>query len=142
MTNFPRDKGLVARLADLENRLYALERRFSTTTSRKWTALPFSAGYSDNGGGQQVCQYRRIGDEVELRGLAKSNGTTAFIATLPVGFRPPAYIIDDRRVATGVSSSAPIRVDIDSSGLIQTSDGVVANGFWVTLQGIRFSVTP
>lgn len=54
-----------------------------------WTPVTFQNAWLDLGGGYQTCQYRKIGDIVYLRGVAKSgsSGTVAF--TLPVGYRPP-----------------------------------------------------
>lgn len=42
------------------------------------------------GGGAQVAQYRKVGDNVQVRGLIKSGATGTVAFTLPAGFRPPA----------------------------------------------------
>lgn len=52
-----------------------------------WTNLTFQNGWAASGG--SVCQYRKVGDMVQLRGLIGGGPTgVSTIATLPVGFRP------------------------------------------------------
>ena len=55
-----------------------------------WQALPFAANFS-NLGGNQACQFRKVGDMVQLRGAGAYSGSTSGVpvATLPVGYRPP-----------------------------------------------------
>lgn len=57
-----------------------------------WTAVTFQNSWTNYGGAYQACQYRAVGDMVQVRGLIAggTSGTTAF--TLPVGFRPPGHI--------------------------------------------------
>lgn len=54
-----------------------------------WAPLTLINGWA-NIGGNQAAQYRKVGDEVQLRGMlvGTTNGTTAF--NLPAGHRPIA----------------------------------------------------
>lgn len=58
-----------------------------------WVAAPtFTNSWVNYGGTDQVAQYRKRNDVVELRGLVK-NGTLALPAfTLPIGYRPPSSL--------------------------------------------------
>ena len=63
-------------------------RRVITPTA--WTAVTFENFWVDFGAGsRQVCEFRRVGDIVQLRGTMKSGTLSATAFTLPVGFRPP-----------------------------------------------------
>ena len=63
-------------------------RRVITPTA--WTAVTFENSWVDFGAGsRQVCQYRKVGDMVQLRETMKSGTLAATAFTLPVGFRPP-----------------------------------------------------
>jgi hypothetical protein len=57
-----------------------------------WTAVTFQNGWVNFGGSQQVLQYRKEGDVVRLRGMAKSGTVGTIICVLPVGFRPPGQV--------------------------------------------------
>jgi hypothetical protein len=77
----------------------------------------FAANFADNGGGDQVCQYRKVGDEIQIRGVAVSTGATgagATIFTLPVGFRPPAT----QSYKTAIGGFAPEVVQVRANGLV------------------------
>lgn len=98
-----------------------------------WTAVTFTNSWVNFGGTDQVAQYRKVGDVVELRGSIKTGtiGNAAF--TLPSGFRPPAD------TPFGVESNAAHgRVTITSAGVVTPDVGNTAR---VVLNGIRFSVT-
>lgn len=80
------DATVAATLAALPSRYVAVP--------TAWTAVTFTGTWVNYGAPYQVCQYRKTGDVVEVRGLIKSGttGTSAF--TLPAGFRPPAdYVL-------------------------------------------------
>ena len=88
-----------------------------------WKALSYTNGggttWTDYGAGQQAGQYKKVGDLVFVRGLAKrtaGSGTT--IATLPSGYRPPAPIF-----FAANASDAYGRVDVDASGNIVLNIG-------------------
>lgn len=57
-----------------------------------WTNVTFLNGWLNYGSPYQVVQYRRVGDIVSLRGIAKGGAAFVPIFTLPVGFRPPGQI--------------------------------------------------
>lgn len=57
-----------------------------------WTAVTFLNSWVNHGGANQACAYRKVGDVVEIRGLAKSGTITQAVFTLPAGFRPPGNL--------------------------------------------------
>ena len=72
----------------LADRVTELE---SDTAVTAWTALPtYGAQWSNYGGGWSTGAYRKVGDEVQIRGLLQrgSAAPSATICTMPVGFRP------------------------------------------------------
>lgn len=93
-----------------------------------WTAIPGATAF---GAGTQSPQYRKFGDEVQLRGLmaAATNNTT--LGTLPVGFRPPATCI----FATTSDTATANRIDVLSTGVITRVYGSGPE----SLDGLRFS---
>ncbi len=104
-----------------------------------WTALTYtnSGGttWANFAGGFQVGQYRKVGDLVFVRGLAKRTaGTGTTIATLPAGYRPATYtqLFDSR------ASGGACRVDIDTGGNIVDIGDVGAT--WISLNLPPFSI--
>ena len=61
-----------------------------TTQQSAWTAVTFAGTWVDFGAPWQVAQYRRRGDDVQIRGAIKSGTINTAAFTLPAGFRPPA----------------------------------------------------
>jgi hypothetical protein len=98
-----------------------------------WALLALINGWVNYGGGYFPGQYRRVGDEVQLRGLIGGTGA-AQPFLLPAGFRPVGYVAMLSCLAG--EPTAMIRVDIDANGVpfIRGS----ANG-WLSLDMIRFS---
>lgn len=103
-----------------------------TAAGGAWTALPLINGYGSFGG-FQATQYRRIGDEVQIRGLLSGSGHLPF-ATLPAGYRPLAQIL-----TSGMSGSGHIRIDIGTDGNMVPNTDLVAG--YLSLELIRFSTT-
>jgi|TARA_B100001964_G_C14053103_1_gene517933 hypothetical protein len=106
--------------------------------STDWTDLPLASGYTPWAGNYQFPQYRKIGDIVYLRGLARtpgnqipSDGTT--VATLPAGFRPISQLIFSQNSNTGET-----RMDVAANGNIHIS---FADVHYVSFDGILFSTT-
>ena len=66
--------------------------------------------------GQQVPQYRKLGDLVFLRGVCRSGSDAAF--SLPVGFRPPVSLT----FAVG-SSGTPGTMQVGSNGDVTLISG-------------------
>lgn len=117
-------------------------------TPTPWTNLTLNAGLVWNSALGTRPQYRMIGDMVQLRGnLQKSNGadftsSPQDIATLPVGFRPPALFYSVQASAFRQSFGYS-RTEILTTGLIRTYFWASTyNPDWHTLDGITFSVTP
>lgn len=98
-----------------------------------WTGVSFQNSWFNYAGFQAV-QYRKIGDIVQLRGLARKNATFAInnvILLLPAGFRPSATQIWTVRAATPTEFAA--RVDVETTGAVvpkfSSSD---ASGNWIS----------
>jgi hypothetical protein len=102
-----------------------------------WVALPFNGNWANFGSGFQVCQYRKEGDRVWLRGQAVAGSSPPTqIATLPAGFRPVATIL----TMVGESSGAHHqRLDISTSGAMVITTPTV--GFVYSLDNLSFSVS-
>jgi hypothetical protein len=108
--------------------------RIAARTPGPWTAVTFAGTWVDYGGGFQPVEYRKVGDRVEMRGLAKSGSGTVF--TLPAGFRPGSQEI----FACDAASNTHARVDVDTSGnVIYQGGGTGAT--YLSLSGISFSTT-
>jgi hypothetical protein len=114
-----------------------------------WTQLPLVNGWTHYGAPYGPALYRRIGDEVQLRGLTQGGSSaTAAICTLPVGFRPLHEPICATICAGGVTE---IRVNTLGVVAIQSWNppaGAVISGWgpasptvWTSLAGVTFSVT-
>jgi len=81
-------------------------------------------------------QYRKVGDVVQLRGMAASGTLTVPMFTLPVGFRPPGPFVSSFAVVTADIFG---QVRIDTAGQVNVMNGSTT---WVSLAGLSFSVTP
>ena len=68
------------------------------TPAVAWTPIPLSGNWLayDPGGGWQVPSYRKIGDIVYCRGLAKNASNDLTVGVLPVGYRPTGNVMTDR----------------------------------------------
>lgn len=112
------------------------------TVPTPWTALPYSTGWGDRGGGWQPGEYRKVGDIVHLRGtVTKATAPAAgdVIATLPAGFRPTgdlAFLFNTETTTLG-------RLAIRPTGAIEWRAGTAAGGGadFVHLNGIFWSVS-
>jgi hypothetical protein len=138
--------GIVIPTADTEPAdLYGVSTRLGqsveTVFCGPWTAVAaFSNSWVNYGSGEQDAQYRKSGDEVELRGIIKS-GTTSTAFTLPAGYRPPE-VVRPPIMQAGVANTGAASISIEADG------DVVVNGYIgtgantaVSLDGIRFSIT-
>lgn len=98
-----------------------------------WAALPLSGNWVNFGGSYGAARYRRIHGVVYVTGLVKSGTTIAgqAIGTLPVGFRPAAYIM--RSVAASNTANVG-QVDVTPTGQILHGAGVSA-----TFTSLEFS---
>ena len=106
----------------------------TTYPDSPWIALPFASGVVNYGGVYQVCQFRRKGNRVYVRGLCDAAGTgfggvgSTILAVLPEGFRPPMRLI--KTVNHGEDSS---RLEISSYGVIEHMISNAAYN-WVPLE--------
>lgn len=103
-----------------------------------WTDVTFENSWFNYGGIFQDVQYRKVGDEVQLRGLARKDATFTdqIIFTLPVGFRPPKQtllsVLCFGNLGSGTGEYHD-RININASGGVSTSWGSTAtSGNWVS----------
>lgn len=62
-------------------------------TTSLWTPVTFQNSWANLGAPYQLCQYRMVGDVVQVRGtMAGGTIGVAPAFTLPVGYRPPAIL--------------------------------------------------
>lgn len=83
-----------------------------------WTAVTFQNSWVNYGGTDQVVQYRKVGDTVQLRGKAKNGTMSSAAFTLPAGFRPPADLS-----FTQASNGAFGAVVVSSAGVVTPAFG-------------------
>lgn len=90
-----------------------------------WLTPAFQSGWTDFGDGRDV-QYRRIGNRVTMRGIAKSGtvGSGSPIFTLPEDCRPPHHAHSDQHWP--VASNGGL-------GLVGVTGGTGPEGGWVCL---------
>ncbi len=101
-----------------------------------WLPVTYQTGWQNYGAPFNFGSFRKIGDEVSLRGLiTQVAGAGGTVLRLPAGFRPSGQIIQ-----SCLASSGQARYDIQLDGYFTTSTGISA-GNWICLDGIRFSVT-
>lgn len=106
-----------------------------------WQSPSWGSGWTNYGSGYQVVQFRRINNEIEIRGYAGTNlaspATTIF--TLPAGYRPAATLIFERSGYPG-NVRAMVDISITSAGLVTTAGSgfTFGNSQWLNLNGIRF----
>jgi hypothetical protein len=81
------DVALDGRLDTAETDIDDLE---TLTTPSTWTGVTFEGTWVNFGSTFQEVEYRKVGDVVQVRGLAKDGTVGSVIFTLPSGFRPPA----------------------------------------------------
>jgi hypothetical protein len=118
-------------------------------TPPAWTPL---SGYQSTwvaypGAGFGVPSYRKIGDEVMMRGLVQSGAITAgnsVMASLPAGFQPAVNQVLPVEVGVNPPGTAPttMRLDVLSGNGNLRLFGAVAGGYdYVSLNSVRFSTT-
>lgn len=102
-----------------------------------WTAVSFQNSWANFASGFHNVEYRKVGDIVYLRGMAKSGASGSVVFTLPSGFRPTAdmifAIVGNASFAYltigGVSNATPGVVVVTGSGV----------STWASLNGVQFS---
>ena len=129
-----------------------------SSVTTPWTGVSFQNSWADYGSPYQTAQYRKVGDEVQLRGLIRNGTQGTSMFTLPAGFRPPAPMLfaaihnvpavwSTGAASAGTAhthspaqpSAVGIRVDVGTDGTVAhySTQGVA----YVDLSQIRFSVT-
>lgn len=102
-----------------------------------WTALPFAANWSNFGGGEAPCQYRKLANgTVEIMGLAKKG--IALVANDVIGTLPASGSL---RPATnhhlpGDSFAGHASLTVNTAGQVYVQGGGSAT--WTSLDGVRF----
>lgn len=108
-------------------------------TVTSWTPVTFLNAWANKGGAEQPCQYRKVGDVVELRGtmtkLAPTYGQAAF--QLPVGFRPPFTLRPNPLVLNAAGTQSLGRADMIGDGNYAPQAGPSDAGWWAI--DMRFS---
>lgn len=97
-----------------------------------WTAVTFQNSWVNFNVAYQPVQYRKVGDEVQLRGFMSTGTMSAVAFTLPAGFRP-LFI----NLMGTIANSAIAQLAIDPSG---TCSPTVGSNAWFSV-ACRFSVT-
>jgi hypothetical protein len=95
----------------------------------KWIAVTagvgFQNGWVDYGAPWQVAGYRKLRNgNVEMRGLVKNGTHGLVIFTLPVGYRPPNYLLK-----ANINNNALGRLNIDNAGGVYSETAIGGNGF-------------
>jgi hypothetical protein len=95
------------------------------TRFSSWTPVAFTAGWADVGASgsstYESCQYRKLGDMVQIRGLVKrSSGSATVIFVLPTGHRPLKRAWRTCQIYD--TSYKTARVDVDTAGNVVIVD--------------------
>lgn len=107
-----------------------------------WTPVIFQNGWQNFGSGFQSCQFRKVGSDVVLRGIAKGGTLNVAIFTLPVGYRPAATL-GPAVIASQTTGEAGVRLGIATDGTVTTGTfGAPQTNGWVFLDNVRFSLMP
>ena len=103
-----------------------------------WANVTFQSGWSNYGSGWQTAQYRKVGDEVQVRGLVQGGVIEQPIFTLPPGLRPPAAL------QFAVDNGAKFgMVQVHDTGVVvQNATVAGASNVALNLNPIQFSITP
>lgn len=77
-----------------------------------WTPVTYLNGWQNESGSIQGVQYRKIGDNVHVRGACRL-GTAPAMCQLPVGYRPPIQLRYGMIAMNGTSGACfAARIDI------------------------------
>lgn len=91
------------------------------TPATAWTPIPLSGNWVayDPAGGWQVPAYRKLGDIVYCRGLAKNASNDLTVGVLPIGYRPTGNMMTTAWLSwNGSTGRAQIRLEISPAGVI------------------------
>ena len=137
------DTRLRVAFQSIVSRFSSVEARITDLEGTEWIDVAFETGWenysvdfpSTNFGD---CQYRKVGDVVELRGLARSNAANPspdVIFILPEGYRPPKQTIGNTYTQSGWPR---LDITIDGECLI---DNVTADNQFASIDHFSFSIT-
>lgn len=130
LTGYAIESELSAQMDPLDTRLDAVE---LARTRTSWVNLTLLNSWLAYGGGYVTPRYRKVNGIVYIEGLlAVATLIGNHIATLPVGFRPPASVLFP--VHTGEPWGLG-RIDVYSDGRIVRESG---NTNYVSISGIKF----
>lgn len=96
-----------------------------------WIAVTFENSWEDYGSGFAPCAFRKIGDEVYLKGLMKLGTVGASAFTLPVGYRPA-----ETNIFAIQAAEVGKRIDIGATGTVVVTAS--ATNSYVSISGISF----
>jgi len=105
-----------------------------TITPTAWTAVTFQNGWSNLVG---LCQYRKVGDMVQVRGIIKGGTSGSVAFTMPVGFRPPQTVRFPISSALGDASGLPSATVSGIDGTVTLSN--TSNTGNTAVDGVQFS---
>jgi hypothetical protein len=128
-TEILRAKGI----AELDGRVTDLE---ALTTPTAWTNATLLGTWTTSGG--QVTQYRKVGDEVQVRFHVAPGVSGTAVFTLPVGYRPPNYFDFPAIAFNGVHNIGAVFVQTNGNILLSWTAAAVTSISTV----FSFSVTP
>lgn len=112
-------RGHTTDIAALDTSIDALDTRIDALETVPWILMGLGGtGWSNYGFGWAEAAYRKIGDQVQIRGLIAGGAMGSVIANMPVGYRPVANQILTGQVEYG-SGYFAARIDILSSGVFQ-----------------------
>lgn len=110
-----------------------------------WIDVSFATDWDNYGTGWQTCEYKKIGDFVMLRGLARTYTAQVdnhLICKIP-GILINAKIVCDCRAFLGSAGDTSARVDVKRNGsdtdIILRYGNTNTQSNWVSLEGICFS---
>ena len=100
-----------------------------------WTDLTLNTNWANLGGDYPNAQYKKIGNQVFLRGLVKNttNNTTLLIATLPSSYRPSKYMYSMANM-----SDTFLSCYVNTSGRLIIAS--YTKGNWIDLSGFSFFI--
>lgn len=123
------------------------------TTTDHWRNASYENNWTTYSGSFHPFQYRRIADQVQLRGMASPGTVNALMFILPVGFRP----LEKQKLlpciteskATGAASagtahthsfsSAGARLNVGTTGNVSTS-ATASDTLWISIDGVVFEI--
>lgn len=119
---------------------YGIPLVLGSSGTTAWTAVTFQNSWANFGAGYASCAYRKVGDMVQLRGLATGGLRDTTIFTLPTGYRPPATLLFPNVNGDGGAGILVGRLDVETSGAVHTTGCTVDSVAWVPLTA-SFSTT-